>query len=277
MISESSDNLLWSNRLRDVQLGLHVEGSTPQSFNNTIGEDNLIAGRPVVYVYNQSGKAIEGRELAHLTLAYCRDFLISGNTIVNDALVLFGCNGTKILDNNVSSCYGMHLVSSSGNEIDGNRLNENRNSGLYMEVSQLNDIRNNQASRNYQMGVAMAGCRANNLSGNTLDGNFDSGIWLNYSSSNQLYNNTISNNSVGLLAMNSDGNRIYHNNFLGNMEQAMDRQGNNIWDLGNVTGGNYWSDFKVRGNPSEGMSKIIKGAATMDRYPFQDPSGWMRD
>ena len=277
IISESYGNLLRANQLKGVLLGLHVNGSTPQSFNNTIGEDNLIAGKPIVYLYNQSGKAVEGRELAHLTLAYCKDFLISGNTIVNDALVLFGSSGNKILENNVSRCFGMRLVSSNGNEIEGNKLKENRNSGMFLEISQFNEIRNNQASGNYQMGIALAGCNANNLSGNTMDGNFDSGIWLNVSSGNQLYGNNISNNSVGILVMNSDGNKIYHNNILGNKEQAEDRRGSNIWDMGNVTGGNYWSDYKVRGNPSAGPSKIIKGATTMDRYPFQDPSGWMRD
>ena len=275
IISGSSGNLLRANQLRDVLLGLHVEGSTPQSFNNTIGEDNLVAGKPIVYLYNQSGKAVEGRELAHLTLAYCKDFLISGNTIVNDALVLFGSSGNRILSNNVSRCYGMHLVSSNSNEIEGNKLKENRNSGMFLEISQFNEIRNNQASGNYQMGIALAGCNANNLSGNTMDGNFDSGIWLNVSSGNQLYGNNISNNSVGILVMNSDGNKIYHNNFLGNKEQAEDRRGSNIWDMGNVTGGNYWSDYKVRGNPSAGPSKIITGVDVRDKYPFQNPSGWM--
>jgi hypothetical protein len=75
--------------------------------------------------------------------------------------------------------------------------------------------------------------------------------------------------------MNSDANKIYHNNFLGNKVQAEDSRGSNSWDMGNVTGGNYWSDHKVRGNPSAGPLKIIKGT-TADRYPFQDPSGWMR-
>jgi parallel beta-helix repeat protein len=125
------------------------------------------------------------------------------------------------------------------------------------------------------MGIALVGCRANNLSGNTLHGNIGSGIWLNVSSGNQLYGNNISNNAVGILVMNSNANKIYHNNFLGNKEQAEDSRGSNSWDMGNVTGGNYWSDHKVKGNPSPGPSKMIKGTIA-DRYPFQDPSGWMR-
>jgi parallel beta-helix repeat protein len=275
IISESYGNLLRANRLQDVMLGLHVNGSSPQSFNNTIGEDNIIAGRPVVYIYNQSGKEVRGRLLAHLTLAYCKDFLISGNTIVNDALVLFGSSGNKIESNNVSRCFGMRLVGSNNNDIEGNELKENRNSGMYLEMSERNEIRNNQASGNYQMGIALVGCRANNLSGNTLHGNIGSGIWLNVSSGNQLYGNNISNNAVGILVMNSNANKIYHNNFLGNKEQAEDSRGSNSWDMGNVTGGNYWSDHKVKGNPSPGPSKMIKGTIA-DRYPFQDPSGWMR-
>jgi len=276
IVSESYGNLLRSNRLWDVQLGLHVEGSTPQSFNNTIGEDNLIAGKPVVYLYNQSEGEVSGREVAHLTLAYCKGLLISGNTILNDALVLFGSSGNRLVGNDVSKCFGIHMVASNGNEIEGNALDENRNSGMFLEISDNNEIRNNSASRNYQMGIALVGCNANNLSGNTLDSNFESGIWMNVSSGNQIYGNNISSNSVGVLVMNSDANKIYHNNFLANKEQAEDRRGSNSWDMGNVTGGNYWSDLAVKGNPSEGPSKIIKGAAAMDRYPFQNPSGWMR-
>jgi hypothetical protein len=78
---------------------------------------------------------------------------------------------------------------------------------------------------------------------------------------------------MGIEIMYSSGNRIYHNNFINNVEQAEDLDGNNSWDLGNVTGGNYWSNHNAKGNPSQNWPKVIKGGRK-DNYPFQDESGW---
>ena len=73
----------------------------------------------------------------------------------------------------------------------------------------------------------------------------------------------------------STGNRIYHNNFLDNQEHSLDTEGTNIWDEGNVTGGNYWKGHVAKGNPSQEWPRMIKGGSMLDSHPFQDENGWL--
>lgn len=127
---------------------------------------------------------------------------------------------------------------------------------------------------NSQNGISLLSCRQNVIRDNMVDANAATGIWLNLSPDNQIYQNNISNNPLGLKAMLSTGNKIFHNNFLSNQEHSQDIGGNNSWDDGNVTGGNYWSDHVANGNPSQDWPRMIKGGNMLDRYPFQDESGW---
>lgn len=276
IMGDSSGNVLDSNVLQEVDWGLYVEGSSREGFNNTIGESNTVNGRPIAYFYGQSAKAVSGRDLSHLTLAYCDGFSVERNTIEGDALFLFGTNNSLISENNVSRCYGVRLLGSSGNNITRNNLIGNRFSGLFLVSSDSNRIADNIAAENNQNGISLFDCRANVIGGNVADRNYEAGIWLNLSNDNQVVENNISNNPLGLQVLFSSGNRIYNNNLINNQEQAEDREGSNIWDMGNVTGGNYWSDHIAKGNPSQSWPRMIRGSTVMDNFPFQDPSGWMR-
>lgn len=275
IIAESKENVLEANSLDETKWGLYVEGSTREGFNNAISESNTVNGKPIAYFYGQSGKAVKGRDLAHLTLAYCNGFDVDGNTISNDALFLFNSDNNKISENNISGCYGMRILDSSANNITRNTMDENRFSGLFLVNSNSNTIDSNSASKNNQNGISFISCSENVLRDNTVDHNYEAGIWLNLSNDNQIFQNNISNNPLGLQVLYSSGNRIYRNNFIGNKEPAEDREGNNIWDMGNVTGGNYWSGHTAKGNPSSNWPMIIKGTTVRDEFPFQDASGWL--
>ncbi len=275
IIGDSSGNMLDANMLEEVSWGLYVEGSSRDGFNNTIKESNTVNGKPIAYFYGQSGKAVSGRDLAHLTLAYCDGFTVEKNTIESDAIFLFGSNNNLIRENNVSRCYGIRLLGSGDNNISRNTLEGNRFSGLFLVSSNSNQIIDNVASENNQNGISLLDCTANVISENTVNHNYETGIWLNLSNDNQITKNNISNNPMGLQVLYSSGNKIYNNNLIANKEQAEDREGSNIWDMGNITGGNYWSDHTAKGNPSHGWPRIIKGTTARDEFPFQDISGWM--
>ena len=116
----------------------------------------------------------------------------------------------------------------------------NKFSGMFLYASDLNQIAGNNASRNSQNGISLLSCNQNIIRDNVVDENAATGIWLNLSHDNQVYQNNISSNPLGLQVMLSTGNKIFHNNFLGNQEHSQDIGGNNSWDDGNVTGGNYW-------------------------------------
>jgi parallel beta-helix repeat protein len=275
IMGDSSGNVLDANNLQEVRWGLYVEGSSRDGFNNTIGDSNIVNGKPIAYFYGQSGKTVSGRDLAHLTLAYCDGFAVEKNTIESDAIFLFGSNNNLISENNVSRCYGVRLLSSGENNISHNQLIGNMFSGLFLVDSDSNQIINNLAAENNQNGISLFGCAANVISENTVDHNYEAGIWLNLSNDNLITKNNISNNPLGLQVLYSTGNQVYNNNLITNKEQAEDREGSNKWDMGNITGGNYWSDHTAKGNPSQNWPRMIKGSMVMDKFPFQDASGWM--
>lgn len=275
ILAESSENQLQNNSFQNVQWSLYVDAESRKGFDNAIDESNVADSAPIVYLFGKNGVQISNRDLAHLTIAYCDNTTVKNVTITNDALFLFHCNSSRILDNNISSCFGMRMTQSNGNEISGNRLLGNIYSGMFLYASDSNQIDANTASRNNQNGIALLSCSGNSIHDNTIDANAITGIWLNLSNDNQIYENNISNSSIGLQAALSTGNKIYHNNFNGNQEHSQDIEGTNSWDEGNVTGGNYWTGHVAKGNPSQSWPRMIKGGSMFDHYPFQDESGWL--
>jgi parallel beta-helix repeat protein len=275
ILLESSANRLESNRFQNVEWSLYAEGETKEGFNNSIDESNVVDFVPIVYLFGRSGGQIQDRDIAHLTLAYCENVTVKNTAITSDAMFLFDSKNNRILENNISGCFGMRLVQSNENEILGNRLLDNRFSGIFLYGSDLNQIAGNNASRNSQNGISLLSCNQNIIRDNVVDANAATGIWLNLSNDNQIDQNNISRNPMGLQVMLSTGNKIFRNNFVGNQEHSQDMGGNNSWDDGNVTGGNYWSDHVAKGNPSQNWPRMIKGGSVRDGYPFQDESGWL--
>ncbi|MDD1742010.1 MAG: right-handed parallel beta-helix repeat-containing protein, partial [Methanotrichaceae archaeon] len=163
IITDSSENVLKKNNMRDVEWGLYVDSSTKEGYNNSIDETNLINGMPIGYFYSQSGGSIQGRELSHLTIAHCTNFTVLRNNIVNDAIFLFNCSASKILENNVSNCFGMRLQNSIANNISGNRLISNSYSGLYLAGSDSNVINSNEVSENDQNGISLSYSNTNTI------------------------------------------------------------------------------------------------------------------
>lgn len=102
-----------------------------------------------------------------------------------------------------------------------------------------------------------------------------------------LINNNISNVWLGIdVFLSSSNNKIYHNNLINNTNQANDN-GNNSWDNGYPSGGNYWSDWTSPDNysgvhqnesGSDGIVDnpyLISGGVNQDCYPFVNPDGWL--
>ncbi len=276
ILAQSTANQLQNNSFQNVQWSLYVDAENREGFDNTIDESNVVDSVPIVYLFGKNGELISNRDIAHLTIAHCDNITVKNVRITNDALFLFDCNNSRIIDNNISSCFGMRLTQSNGNEISGNLLLDNMYSGMFLYASNSNQMAANTAAHNNQNGIALLSCSKNSIHDNTIDANVITGIWLNLSNDNQIYANNISNSSIGLQAALSSGNKIYHNNFKGNQEHSQDLEGDNSWDEGNVTGGNYWTGHVAKGNPSQSWPRMIKGGNMLDHYPFQDESGWLK-
>jgi len=275
ILSESPSNLLANNQFKNMEWGLYVESETKEGFDNSINESNVVDQVPIVYLFGKSGGQIQDKKLAHLTLAYCDNVTVKNTTITRDAVFLYDSKNIKILNNDISECFGMRLVKSFENEILGNRLLGNRYSGIFLYGSDLNQIGENNLSLNNQNGISLLSCSQNTIRDNVVESNNDTGVWLNLSNDNQIDQNNISRNTLGCQIESSTGNKIFHNNFLNNKDQSQDVNGNNSWDDGNISGGNYWGDHVAKGNPSNNWPRQIKGGIMHDRYPFQSESGWL--
>lgn len=297
-IGYSSGNRLEGNNLTDVTFGLYIDGPSEESFDNEIGQSNQIDGVPIIYSYGESDQVVRGIEASHITLAYCRNCTVEENVITNDLIMLFGCSEGRIAGNIIESCIGgIRLQDSWDNLLAGNAAKDNFGTGLFLNNSSYNQVEENNLSENGINGIALiynsnnnaivsnvidanreAGIRMNYSDGNTIEANdigqnLMRGLWMEASDENTVTENTISKSPMGAYLYNCSKNEIFHNNFLENADQAMDQLGENSWDMGNVTGGNYWSDHSCKGDPCLGLPRLIKGPA-IDGHPFSTMDAW---
>ncbi|NOQ33077.1 MAG: hypothetical protein GQ567_02600 [Methanosarcinales archaeon] len=244
-LKNSSNNNITNNNISNNQCGgIHLRNSS----NNNITKNNISLN-------NDTGIDIAGSS--------------SHNFITN---------------NNVFDNYdeGVELEldgSHSYNYVTGNNIFNNSDDGIDLGAySSYNFITDNNIFDNHDDGVDLdAYCSHNSITDNNIFDNHNDGVDITSSSNNALVGNTVSSNGDnGIQIKLSNNNRIYHNNFLNNADQA-DDNGNNFWDNGYPSGGNYWSDHTCTDNPSDGSQPytIDGGAGAVDHYPFESMNGWL--
>ncbi|KAF5417392.1 MAG: hypothetical protein C5S38_01790 [Candidatus Methanophagaceae archaeon] len=188
------------------------------------------------------------------------------------------CNVTKNTAN-TNAWNGIRLYQSSNCKIENNIANSNRNDcSICLHSSSNCRIENNIANSN-RYGIELSSASNCNVTNNIVDSN-DYGVCLGTTSTdnNITENNITNNNEYGMYLDWSGNNEIYHNNFIDNNKQAYDHRGFNNWDKGPTIGGNHWNDHICHGNPSNGTepyTKIDTNIDSEDKYPFEDPDGWV--
>jgi parallel beta-helix repeat protein len=272
VITDSPANRLERNVLTDVQLGLSVDGSTEESFDNQIPESNQIDGKPILYLYGRSDEVVSGRDFGHITLASCENCVVKDSSVSNDALFMYISRGCKIQDNVVSNAYGMLIRSSDENEITGNQACDNRYGGIMLVGSSDNLIGENTLCRNERDGLLLRESNSNRVISNSVEDNNETGIRVFFSNETEITGNSVIGNGVGISLNQSAGCIVYRNNLIENDLQAED-DGENLWDWGALKGGNYWSDHSCQGNPCQNTPRSV-GDAIADYFPFGERDGW---
>ena len=212
------------------------------------------------------------------------------------AVELHASYGNKVANNcisNVSALDGIRLMFSSGNSITGNNITACEHSGILL----WHDCDNNTATcNNIQLsgslgvipghGVEILLSHNNTFSNNVFSHGSNQGLVAIESSDNTVAANLVSSNRKGIVLRDSIRNRVYHNSIIDNWEQqGFDDTGENTWDDGYPSGGNYWSDYagvdlhsgscqNESGSDGMGDTPCVIDEYNQDNYPLMKPYPW---
>jgi parallel beta-helix repeat protein len=235
-LEESSNNNIAGNTF--VNDGLFVDSS----YQNTV-EDNIVNGKPLVYLEDVSNYKVEGA--GQVILVNCNNITVENLDLSNTSVgvELWKTEDSIISNNSVSNNdKGIHLKESGSNSITGNNVSNNWY-GICLYKSRNNNITGNNASTNDYTGIDLDKSSSNivacnNLSSdcislwdssnniitcNNISINSGSGIGLwNYSNNNTIKGNNVSNinnryiNGKGIHLSQSTNNTIKSNNVISN-------------------------------------------------------------
>ncbi len=185
--------------------------------------------------------------------------IIQNNIVTNNRIgiwILTACRASYgenhiIADNIVANnMYGLRLSGCENNKIFGNKIENNTEIGIDLEIHPT-QIPEGRGSHN-----------------------------------NSFFYNNILGNQIGVRIIGKN-NKLHHNNFINNTKQVQAlviESYNNLWDNGYPSGGNYWSDYtgvdlysgpyhNETGSDSIGDSPYVIDANNVDRYPLMNPWG----
>lgn len=166
------------------------------------------------------GAKVEGMDLFGATdwsgaavLVTSRNCIIANNTMQGNAVgILISSDGNTVVGNEVDDNYlgGLVIFSSRDNHISDNSFCSNNQAGIIAIDSEDNLIVNNNASENMGIAIKLYQSQGNVIKDNLMITN-DYGIVLSNSSNNTVHNNSAINNDYGFYPYRSRGNAISNN------------------------------------------------------------------
>lgn len=136
-------------------------------------------------------------------------------------------------------------------------------------------LKSNIIYKNFQGIMLQQHVQETIIANNRITDNGWNGITLKSGCKNTaVYENTLTNNFYAGLGISDASNTyLYHNTFQSNRHQAYDN-GNNIWDDGYPSGGNYGDDYTGSDTDGDGIGDtpyLIPDGINKDRYPLMAP------
>jgi len=221
--SYSPYNTLSENVMNGNKYNFGVEGYGLSHFVHSIDDSNLVNGKPVYYLVNQSDLVINPvnyPQVGYLGLINCTSVTVESLTMTNNGqgLLLVNTNNSRVTDNNMinNDDYGIYLYQSSNNILCRNNVS-NSDRGIYLTSSSNdNTISNNNIKINNN-GIYLAGAFNNMIHVNNITHN-GKGITLGFSINNTIHGNIVKNNSADGIRLysSSNSNTISGNNVTNN-------------------------------------------------------------
>ncbi len=249
----SSNQILYENVIDNNPFCFDISGSEPSHFVHSIDASNLVNGKPVYYLVNQTDLVLTNvthPQVGYLALANCTNITVDGLSLADSGplLLLAYTSNSTIVNNTITNStahywYGVLLEASYNNTFAGNNITKN-DVGIWLKNSSCNIFSANNIRDNFG-GVLLRSSSANNtFVGNNIASN-EAGIEFEGSCNNTLAGNNITENGCGITLYASFNNSFYHNNFIDNVEHVRLSSSSwpNFWDDGYPSGGNYWSGY----------------------------------
>jgi parallel beta-helix repeat protein len=300
----STNNSILANRESDNTYGISLLYSANNSIGNNIVTSNFGIGIDL-YSSSSVGNIVFGNNLTDngdgISVGGPNNTLI-GNNIVQSSrygILLAGVSNNTLRSNSMSDCkFNFAVWGIIPNDVDA--TNTVNGKPIYYWVNKQDMTVPPNAGYIALMNCARITVKNQNLANsneveldlaNTTDSlvtenNITAKMWgilLNSSNNNTITENTLTCGSlgvgVGIYFFGSSNNRIFHNSFLDGT-LVLFNQGNNIFDNGYPSGGNFWSDYRTRySNASEIDSSgiwntpYVIDANNTDNYPLMEPYG----
>jgi len=258
----SGNNVFAENQMLNNSYNFGVFGGDFSDFNNNIGIDNTVDGKPIQYLVSVEDEVFDDKaSVGVLYLINCHNVTVRNLNLMKNGHGVFCYNVTDSRIENVTA--------------------QDNNYGIYLQYARNNSVTNNRCFNNW-VGIGLQDSNYNVVE-NSVVADCEKGISLYDADNNSLIGNAIRSNLYGIRFYSSHFNKIFYNNITGNTEQVdLINSYQNIWDNGYPFGGNYWSDYNgtdlfsglyqnVTGSDGIGDTPHVIGANDLDRYPQVQP------